>query len=56
MGAKPYKPMYTATATATITTSKSPASGRRVYNSQKTLNDKIDGRKSNGNDENRCKP
>ena len=50
MGAKPYKPMYTATATATITTSKSPASCRRVYNSQKTLNDKIDGRKSNGNE------
>jgi hypothetical protein len=50
MSAKPFKPMYTATATATITTSKSPASNRRFYNNQKTLNDTTDGRKSNGNE------
>ena len=48
MSAKPFKPMYTATATATITTSKSPASNRRFYNNQKTLNDNTDTRKSKG--------
>ena len=38
MGAKPYKPMYTATATATITISKSPATNRR-FNHHKAVND-----------------
>jgi len=45
MGAKPYKAMYTATATTTVTTNKSPASNRRFNNHIKT-NDATDGRKN----------
>ena len=45
MGARPYKPTYTATATATITTSKSPLTNRRFYN-QKTSNGDSDVKKS----------
>merc|ERR1712061_499421 len=43
MGAKPYKAMYTATATTTVTTNKSPASNRRFNNHLKS-NDANGGR------------
>ena len=43
MGAKPFKAMYTATATTTVTTSKSPASNRR-FNNQTKINDANDKR------------
>ena len=49
MGARPYKPMYTATATATITTSKSPTTNRRFYN-QKPSNGASDVRKAYTNE------
>ena len=53
MGAKPYKSLYTATATATITTNKSPALNRRPIN-LKSVNDSNDAKQSETN--NRPKP
>ena len=39
-GARPFKKLYTATATATITTNKSPTVNRRTYNPMSTNNSK----------------
>lgn len=39
-GARPFKKLYTATATATITTTKSPTLNRRTYNPMSTNNSK----------------
>ena len=56
MGARPYKPMYTATATATITTSKSPTANRRFYNQNNSSNGASDVRKSYTNERKKPNP